>query len=74
MSDQLLGILIPAIATIAVALIAAVAGAGKGRDTAVLLALSNRDAEIRRLEAELRDLEEDMPDDDPEPPHPRRRG
>jgi hypothetical protein len=70
-SDQLLGILIPAIAVIVSALIAAVAQAGKGRDTAVLLALLGKDDEIHRLENQIRDLKEDTPDDrpDPRPPH-----
>ena len=62
MSEQLVGILIPAIAVIVSALIAAVAGAGKGRDAAVLLALIERDAEIRRLADELQELREDEED------------
>ena len=65
MSDQLLGILIPAIAVIVSALIAALTQAGKGRDTAVLLALAEKDAEIRHLEDRVRDLEENL--DDPRP-------
>ena len=59
MSDRLLAILIPAIAVIVSALIAAVAGAGKNRDTAVLLALMERDAEIRRLAEQVHDLQEE---------------
>jgi hypothetical protein len=71
MSDRLLALLIPAIAVIVSALIAAFAQVGRGRDTAVLLALSNREAEIRRLEGQIHDLEEDRPHHDHNHPnHP----
>ena len=69
MSDQLLGILIPAIALVAAALITALAGAGRGRDTAVLLALAEKNDKIRRLEDKLDDLEDDNDDDTPRVPH-----
>lgn len=65
MSDQLLGILIPAIALVAAALITALAGAGRGRDTAVLLALAEKNDKIRRLEDQLDDLEDGNDDDTP---------